>query len=199
MFYYLRGRLAVLTNDTAVVDCGGVGYKLSVSASTASKCAPALGKDVTLFTHLSVREDAMDLFGFYSEEELRFFRFLTSVSGIGPKGAMAVLSTFSTDDLQNIIFSGDHKSLSRAPGIGAKTAQRIIMELKDKIGAGFTDDPPAFSGTAPGDPGVRAQVVDTLLLYGFDRQQIETALKAQDLRKPLPDLIADTLRFLGTR
>ena len=199
MFYYLKGQLAYLTNDTAVIDCGGVGYKLTVSSTTAGRIAPQLMKDATLYTHLSVREDAVDLFGFADEEELRFFKLLISVSGIGPKGALAVLSTFRTDTLQSIIYAGDHKSLSRAPGIGGKTAQRIIMELKDKIGAGLTDESPVSSLQGSESQSVRSQVVDTLLIYGFDRQQIDAALKSQDLTKPLEEILANTLRCLGTR
>lgn len=199
MFYYLRGRLARLTNDTAVIDCGGVGYKLNVSATTASKAASLLGKEATLYTHLSVREDAMELFGFADEEELRFFKLLISVSGIGPKGAMAVLGTFPTETLQSVIYSGDHKTLSHAPGIGSKTAQRIIMELKDKIGASGPEDLSVSPGAVQGSQSIKSQVIDTLLLYGFDRQQIENALKSQDLTKPLEEVLANTLRFLGTR
>ena len=199
MFYYLRGQLVHLTGDTAVIDCGGVGYKLSVSATTAGKAAPLYGKEATLFTYLSVREDAMELFGFADEEELRLFKLLISVSGIGPKGAMAVLGTFPAESLRNIIYSGDHKALSRAPGIGAKTAQRIIIELKDKIGGGDFDEPIPAGAPSAGGQSVKSQVVDTLLLYGFDRQQIERALKSQDLSKPLEELLADTLRFLASQ
>ena len=199
MFYYLRGQLTHLTGDTAVIDCGGVGYKLSVSATTAGKSAPLYGKEATLFTYLSVREDAMELFGFADEEELQLFKMLISVSGIGPKGAIAVLGTFPVESFREIVYSGDHKTLSRAPGIGPKTAQRIIMELKDKVGPGDLDESLSSDAPSAGGQSVKSQVVDTLLLYGFDRQQIERALKSQDLTKPLEELLADTLRLLASK
>lgn len=198
MFYYVRGTLAVLTNDCAVIDCGGVGYKLTISAVTSGKIAPLLDKEALLYTHLAVREDAVDLFGFSGEEELGLFRMLISVSGIGPKGAMAILSTFAPDSLRSLIYSGDAKSLSRAPGIGIKTAQRIIVDLKDKLGSGNWSEPDFAPAAGSVSGSVASQVIDTLLLYGFERRQVEEALRKQDLSKPLEALIADTLRTLGS-
>ena len=195
MFYYLRGTLSVLTNTIAVVDCGGVGYKLFVSASTVGTVSSKINSEVTLYTHLAVREDAMELYGFATEEELELFRLLISVSGIGPKGAIAILSTMTVDQFRVACASGDAKAISRAPGVGAKTAQRVIIELKDKVAAGISvsDAGPA---SAPAG-GNASQVIDTLLLYGFDRRQIEQALKQQNLSLPLEELIADTLRTLS--
>ena len=196
MFYYLKGTLAYLTNDCAVIDCAGVGYKLSVSATTASKIASSLQKEALLYTHLAVREDAVELFGFSDEDELNLFKMLISVSGIGPKSALAILGFYPPDSLRSIIYSADAKSLSRAPGIGPKTAQRIIVDLKDKLGNTSDASFAAFVGTQAGNEA--SQVIDTLILYGFERRQIEDALKRQDMSKPLEELIADTLRILGT-
>ncbi|MBO4367049.1 MAG: Holliday junction branch migration protein RuvA [Clostridia bacterium] len=196
MFYYLKGTLAYLTNDCAVIDCGGVGYKLTVSATTSAKTASLVGKEALLYTYLAVREDAVDLFGFSGEDELGLFKMLISVSGIGPKGAMAILGYYEPDSLRTIIYTGDAKSLSRAPGIGAKTAQRIIVDLKDKLGSAPESDFSPAGGPTAGSAA--SQVIDTLLLYGFERRQIEEALKKQDPSEPLEQLVADTLRTLGT-
>ena len=195
MFYYLSGTLALLTDDTAVIDCGGVGYKLTVPGSTVGKLASSVGEKAKLFTHLAVKEDAMDLYGFATEDELDIFRKLLTVSGIGPKGAVAILSTLTIPDFIRACADGDYKAIARANGVGSKTAQKVIVELKDKLASGI----PASSGAPVSAPrGSNAsQVIDTLLLYGFARPQIEDALRGQDLSAPLEVLIADTLRVLG--
>ena len=196
MFYYLSGTLTLLTDDTAVIDCGGVGYKLTVPASTVGKIASKQNSAVKLFTHLAVKEDAMDLYGFATEDELDLFRKLLSVSGIGPKGAVAILSILSVEEFARACAAGDYKTIARANGVGSKTAQKIIVELKDKV---------CFSGSAGAEPiavpagSSASQVIDTLLLYGFARPQIEDAMRGLDLNKPLEVLIADTLRKLGTK
>lgn len=199
MYYYLRGRLAVLTNDTAVIDCGGVGYCLSVPASTVSALSAQIEKEVTVFTHLSVREDAMELYGFATERERELFRKLLTVSGIGPKAAGAILGTLTVEEFFRACAEGDYKTISRAPGVGGKTAQRVILELKDKLGSEL----PVSGGTAPGravgeSGGAKlAQMTDTLTLYGFSREQIRAAAKELDMDLPLEELIAETLRRLA--
>lgn len=196
MYHYLRGTLVLLTNEYAVIDCGGVGYRLSISAFTFSKIASQMQKETTLYSYLAVREDALDLYGFSDEDELALFRLLISVSGIGPKGALAVLSVLSPDQLRSAIASGDAKSISRAQGVGGKTAQRVIMELKDKIGS--VSGVEISSGFSVQSGSTASQVIDTLTLYGFERHQIEAVLRNQDLSQPLEVLIADTLRILGS-
>lgn len=196
MFYYLRGKLTVLQNNLAVLDCGGVGYKLTIPASTCSALSSKLKQEALLYTHLAVREDAMELYGFASEEELELFRKLISVSGIGPKGAAAILSTLTTEEFIRACAGGDYKSISRAPGIGAKTAQRVILELKDKVADGLTmasDSPIAPAG------GNVSQVVDTLVLYGFTKEQIKDAMRGMNTSLPLEDMIAETLRILASK
>ena len=133
MFYYLQGELAYRDINTCVIDCGGVGYKLTVSLLTSEAYASKLGKTVKLYTHLAVREDGIELFGFGSNEEKECFNRLTSVSGIGPKAAMSILSTMTPERLAVAICTEDKKAIAKAPGIGIKTAQRLILELKDKI------------------------------------------------------------------
>ena len=133
MYYYVNGVLAHRDGSVCVVDCGGVGYKLTVSATTSASLANKLGEKVKLFTHLAVREDGIELFGFGSNEERECFNQLTSVSGVGPKAAISILSTMTPDRLALAICTEDAKSISKAPGIGQKTAARIVLDLKDKI------------------------------------------------------------------
>lgn len=133
MYYSLTGKLIhTQPSGVAVVDCSGVGYKCMTTMTTLS-CLPAVGGQVTLYTHLVVRDDALSLYGFYSEAEVAAFKMLIGVSGVGPKSALAILSDMTPDKLALCIASGDTKSLTRAPGIGPKAAQRLILELKDKI------------------------------------------------------------------
>ena len=131
MFYYLEGKAALLEPNLAVIDCGGVGYAVNTTASTISKLHT--GENARLYTYVNVREDAVDIFGFASMNEKHSFELLLSVSGVGPKAALAILSSITPEALALAIVAGDDKALTAAPGIGKKIAQRIILELKDKI------------------------------------------------------------------
>ena len=132
MFYSLTGKIIFKDEQYVALSCGGVGFKCQTTRNTLSVLETKEG-EVTLFTHLNVREDALDLFGFASNEELEAFKMLITVSGVGPKAALAILSELSPDNLAIAIASGDSKSITRANGVGPKIAQRIVMELKDKI------------------------------------------------------------------
>lgn len=133
MFYYLCGILDMASLNTAVLDCGGVGYMLTVSGKTVAMLHAKIGSKVKLFTHLSVREDAVELYGFADEEELSVFKLLITVSGIGPKAAISILTALSPSELNTAVASGDAKRISGAQGVGGKTAARVILELKDKL------------------------------------------------------------------
>ncbi len=194
MIHYVSGILAQIGNDYAVVDCGGVGFKLGISVSTASKIAPNSGKKVLLYSYMAVSEDNISLYGFAEEDELNLFIRLISVSGIGPKAGMSILGTLSPDDLRAAVANGDAKTIATAPGVGLKTAQKLIIELKDKIGAGASAEIPVQS---PADNEKIMQVVDTLALYGFPRAKVIETLKKLDGSLPLEELIAQTLRILG--
>ena len=135
MFYYLNGELTYKDLNTCVIDCQGVGYKLTISQITSESLASYFGKKVKLYTYLAVREDGIELFGFGSEEERSCFNRLTSVSGVGPKVAMNILSTLPPAKLSIAICTEDIKAIAKSPGIGSKTAARIVLELKDKISA----------------------------------------------------------------
>lgn len=134
MIYSLSGKLIYSDQNFAVVECGGVGYKCSISLKTLA-ALPKIGEDVFLYTYLAVREDSVDLFGFISKEELESFKLITGVNGVGAKVGIAVLSQFEPQYLYSYISSGDYKALTAAAGVGVKLAQRIVLELKDKIGS----------------------------------------------------------------
>lgn len=185
MFYYLNGTLAVLETPIAVLDCGGVGYQLTVSNVTAALLGDKIGKPTKLLTHLAVREDGVELFGFISREERESFMKLTSVSGIGPKAAMSILSTMTPDDLALAIASEDTKAIARAPGIGAKTAARVVLELKDKIDKGMMSASPQSLGTAPVSMpmgGALTDATEALMALGYDKNTVLTALKGVDTK-----------------
>lgn len=188
MYYYLNGTLDSATMTYAVIECAGVGYRVNISANTFSKIASKVGKTVKVYTYLSVREDAMELFGFATEEEKRAYALLIGVSGIGPKAAISILSALTVKNLTFAILSGDVKSISSANGVGSKTAARVVLELKDKIGKEFPDamsqtdtDEPIAVGNTAGD--VLNEAREILLTLGYTRTEIQSALKgisAQD-------------------
>ncbi len=134
MIYSLNGRLIENEPNLAVVECGGVGYKCTVTLKTTA-ALPKIGENVFLYTYLAIREDAADLFGFINKDEMKAFKLITSVNGVGPKVGIAILSEFTPDYLYTYVAAGDYKALTAASGVGPKLAQRIVLELKDKIGA----------------------------------------------------------------
>ncbi len=199
MFYYLEGKLFLPELSTAVIDCGGVGYKLTISATTRSAVCLKIGQTVKLYTYLSVREDAMELFGFFEEEELTAFTQLISVSGVGPKAAIAILSVLSVEQLNRAVLTGDAKSISRAQGVGAKIAARVVLELKDKLAKALgvsAEDLP----DAPPESGVQAlsDALNALMVLGYTRGEATAALKKIDpAGKSTEDLIKEGLKLLA--
>lgn len=132
MYSYIKGELAEVNTDHIVIDVGGIGYMIYIPAQSLNYL-PGIGEMLKVHTYLYMREDAMILYGFLTKDDLEMFKLLITVSGIGPKGGLAVLSTLSSDDLRFAVLSGDSKVISKAPGIGSKTAQRVIIDLKDKL------------------------------------------------------------------
>ncbi|MDW7674604.1 MAG: Holliday junction branch migration protein RuvA [Bacillota bacterium] len=132
MLAYIKGELIAKANEWVIVEAGGIGYKIYVSANCLNTIGK-IGQDVKVFTHLQVREDMLNLYGSNNNEEIRFFEILIQVSGIGPKGAISILGAFPTEMLQSYILEGNAAMLAKAPGVGKKTAQRLVLELKDKI------------------------------------------------------------------
>ena len=185
MFYYLSGELAYRDLNTCVIDCGGVGYKLTVSFITSEELLSKLGKQVKLYTHLAVREDGIELFGFGSYEEKECFNRLTSVSGIGPKAAMSILSTMTPEKLAVAICTDDAKSIAKSPGIGAKSAARIILELKDTMSKemfGSVEGTKAVlsSATSFVPNSAISEAAEALAVLGYDRNTVLSALKGID-------------------
>ena len=197
MFYYLDGTLTEREPGLAVVDCGGVGYSLTVSLTTSDTLSAKVGSRVKLYTYLQVREDGVELFGFRDKDELDCFKLLIGVSGVGPKAAMAVLSVFTTDRFRLAVCTEDTKALAKAPNVGAKTAARIVLELKDKI-AGMTlrtPQPGAAASTAPAAGGKLGDAIEALMTLGYDRASAVSALSGLDAEKlSLNDLISQALR-----
>lgn len=197
MIHSLRGKLIYTDTSTAVVECGGVGLKCNTSLNTLRRLAP-VGNDVFLLTYMNVREDAIDLFGFYDQSELEMFKLITSVSGVGPKLALSILSEFEPDKLTLFIASGDSKSITRASGVGAKLAQRIVLELKDKIGAtsfASSDEVAAVASSAK-NASVN-EAVEALVSLGYSHSEAALALSKLDAALPVEALIKEGLKALA--
>ncbi|MBR6051669.1 MAG: Holliday junction branch migration protein RuvA [Clostridia bacterium] len=201
MFYYVNGTLAVCEGSTVVVDCGGVGYKLTVSDNTFSKVAGKMGSEVKLFTHLSVREDAIELFGFSSNDELSAFKMLISVSGVGPKAAMAILSIMTPEKFAFAVSTGDVKGISKANNVGKRTAERIILELKDKVAkelsAVDTETGEVYAQQA--ETETSADAVSALMVLGFTKAEAVAALAGANPADPLEKQIKAALARLAAR
>ena len=185
MFYYIKGTLAYSDISAAVIDACGVGYKMSVSQTT-HDALPAVGKEAKLFTYMAVREDGIELFGFSTTDELAAFKLLISVSGVGPKVAISILSLLTPQKFTAVVCSEDKKTLAKASGVGAKTAARIILELKDKMSAGvvFSDSTMnADVATTQETSSEFSDAMDALSVLGFSRADIMVALRGTDTSK----------------
>lgn len=197
MIYSVSGTLTYTDTTYAVVECSGVGFKCIVSLNTI-KTLPAIGKDVKLLTYMSVKEDSIDLFGFADSSELEMFRFITSVSGVGPKVAMAILSEFTADRLCLLIASGDSKSITRAQGVGTKLAQRIVLELKDKVGAtSFADEEDVAAVTNVGSSQNVGDAIEALVSLGYSQSEASLAVGKLDRNLPVEKLIKEGLKSLA--
>ena len=205
MFYYLSGELALRDINTCVIDCGGVGYKLTVSLITSESLSSKLGQKVKLFTYLAVREDGVELFGFGSNEERHAFNLLTGVSGVGPKAAMGILSVMSPDRLAMAVCTEDTKAISKAPNVGAKTAARIVLELKDKIAKDFIGSSSSeksagnIGATAPHATmgGNLSEATEALMALGYDRSTVIKALGGIDPTLDVGMIIKTALKKLA--
>lgn len=197
MFYYVNGTVAETGPNLAVIDCGGVGYGCRITAYTAGQLK--LSQNARLYVTESIREDAFDLYGFISREEQRCFELLTSVSGVGPKAAIAILSSGGPQNFTLAVMTGDEKMLTAAQGVGKKLAQRIILELKEKIGgssmeldfsAGAASAAPAQSG------GAAAMARAALQELGYSPAEISAALKGVDPNASTEEMVRFALRAM---
>ena len=198
MYYYICGELALTELNVAVIDCGGVGYKLTISGSTQGAVAGKIGQKVKLFTHLAVREDDMELFGFATQQELASFRMLISVSGVGPKAAMSILSLLSAEQFALAVTTSDTKMLARASGIGAKTAARIVLELKDKISREVQSEGASdYADNFETDSNKVSDAQNTLMVLGYTRSEAISAMRGLDTASlSLEDIIKESLKRL---
>ena len=196
MFYYLKGVVGHMAPNLAVIDCGGVGYACRTTSYTLA--ALQVGEKAKLFTHLNVREDAMELYGFSTENECNCFRMLIGVSGVGPKAALSILSSTPPEGLATAIITGQEKALTVPPGIGNKIAQRIILELKDKLAKGqLPAAEESFGGSGvtviPQDKTSEASAA--LAVLGYNPAEINAALKGLDLDAlTLEEIVRQALR-----
>ena len=197
MIYYVSGPVTILEPGLAVVECGGVGYGCRVTAYTAAQLK--LNQAARLYVTESIREDAFDLYGFITREEQRCFELLTSVNGVGPKAAMAILSAGGPQNFTLAVMTGDEKMLTAAQGVGKKIAQRIIMELKDKIGGGSVEldfsTGPAVSAVPTADNHV-ALAHAALQELGYSPAEINAALKGVDPKASTEEMVRHALRAM---
>ena len=183
MIAFVRGEIEDITEENVVLDVGGIGYNIKISAQTAQQL-PGIGREVKLYTYTCVREDAFLLFGFLRQDELDIFKKLIMVNGIGPKGGLAILSVMSADDVRFAIISGDAKAIAKAPGIGAKTAGRVILDLKDKVSLEETLIQKEMNAYASESAGMNHQAageaVEALVALGYSRSDAVKAVKKAD-------------------
>ena len=202
MFYYLNGNLEYLDASFCAIDCNGVGYGLTISQITSSLLSGKVGSKTKLYTYLAVREDGMELFGFMSDEERSAFNKLTSVSGVGPKAAISILSTLTPDKFSIAVCTEDVKAISKASGIGPKTAARIVLELKDKLQKEAmvldADDLSMMADHSPAAAmGKKKDAEDALTVLGYSRSEASAALRSIDTEKlELDDIIRLALKKL---
>lgn len=181
MISYIKGKISYIAENHIVLECAGIGYRIDMPLSSLGKIME--GEEVCVYTHMAVREDKICLYGFLTSSERAMFEMLLTVSGIGPKSALSILSSIDVDELKMAILSEDAKLISSARGIGSKTAQKIVLELKGKLDKdmpAFSDDPQAKTGNAGLVSGAKAQAVDVLEALGFSRA---SAVRAVNLVK----------------
>lgn len=201
MFYYLNGTLALVDANLAVIDCGGVGYACHTTNYTLTKLQ--LGKPAKLFTYCGIKEDAFDIYGFSTREELNCFRQLISVSGVGPKAALAILSVVSPEQFTLAVMTQDVKTLTMAAGVGKKLAQRVLLELKDKIAGSQMErmaqtSPTCSRGGAAARPGRGPQAA--LASLGYSQAEIGAALKGIDVEAlRVEDIVRQALRAMVSK
>ena len=198
MIYSLTGELTYIGDQFLVVECGGVGFKCFTSVATAAN-AGRIGDQIRLYTYLSVKEDALDLYGFKTENELRAFKLLISVSGVGPKAAVSILSEMSADKLSLAVAAGDTKAITRANGVGKKIAERIVLELKDKM-AGVTlssSESSVSAAASVAEDSPAGEAVAALVALGFSKSDASAAVGAMDSSLPADEMIRQGLRQLS--
>lgn len=186
MYAYIKGTLEEITEEAVVVETGGIGYNIKVSTTTAD-LLPGIGSEVKIYTYTLVREDAFSLYGFLTRDDLEIFKKLITVSGIGPKGGLAILSVMSADALRFAVAAGDAKAIVKAPGVGKKTAERVVLELRDKISI---EDTLRNFGTSDGEAGgvagttdnrMKREAIEALTALGYSASEATAAVKKVEI------------------
>ena len=184
MYAYIKGELAETNPDHIVIETGGIGYQVFISGQT-FEYLPAVGEEIKVYTYLYLREDAMILYGFLTKDDLELFKLLISVSGIGPKGGLAILSALSADDLRFAVLSGDAKAIAKAPGVGIKTAGRVILDLKDKISMSDTaigrEEAAYAEGMEQDGNSARSEAVEALTALGYSPADALKAIRKTEI------------------
>ncbi len=183
MYAYIKGELVDISEDNIVLECGNIGYNIRVPLSVIQRL-PSVGSTVKIYTYTSVREDAFNLFGFLSKDDLEIYKKLILVNGVGPKGALSILSTMSADDLRYAIVSGDAKAISKAPGIGSKSAERIILELRDKVALRITvpdDGSAAVVSSNPIDTDAKSEAAEAMVALGYTPVEALKAINSVEI------------------
>ena len=197
MFYSVTGNIVHIDASSVAVECGGVAFRCSCSLNTLKKVG-SLGSQITLYTYLAVREDALELFGFNDMNELDCFKLLIGISGVGPKAALAVLSEMTPDRLAAAVASGDAKSVTKAQGVGPKIAQRIVLELKGKLTAVANDTEEAFDAvSAVSASDNTAEAVSALQFLGYSKYEAAKAVSQFDRNLSVEELIRKALTVLS--
>ena len=202
MIYCLTGKIVKKSMSAVVLSCGGVGYYAQCPASVAG-ALPGVGKEATLYTVMSVTENDMSLYGFATEEQQACFEMLTAVSGVGPKVGLAILSVMEPQRVALAISAGDHKAFKAANGVGPKLAQRIVLELKDKVAKGFVDGISLedVAGAASGEPATQSasQAIAALVSLGYSQSEAALAISKIDATLPVEEIIKLALRGMAGR
>ena len=202
MIYCLTGKIVKKSMSAVVLSCGGVGYYAQCPASVAG-ALPGVGKEATLYTVMSVTENDVSLYGFATEEQQACFEMLTAVSGVGPKVGLAILSVMEPDRVALAISAGDHKAFKAASGVGPKLAQRIVLELKDKVAKGFVDGISLedVAGAASGEPATQSasQAIAALVSLGYSQSDAALAISKIDATLPVEEIIKLALRGMAGR
>lgn len=199
MFYSITGRVVHRDTQSVALETGGVAFQCSTTLSTL-KTIGEKGSTATLYTYLNVREDALDLFGFATEQELECFKLLISVSGVGPKAALSILSELTPDKLALCLATGDSKSITRAQGVGPKLAQRVVLELKDKLAKGLelpADSPEIQAAGLAAADGNASEAVSALTMLGYSQSEAAMAVSKLDGDLPVEALIKQALKQLA--
>lgn len=198
MYAYIKGEIVDITDDNLVLECNNIGYNIRIPLSVAQRL-PGVGATVKIYTYTSVREDAFHLFGFLSRDDLEIYKKLIAVNGIGPKGALSILSAMSAEDLRFAILSGDSKAISKAPGIGNKSAERIILELKDKVRLIYADS----AGQAEeiqSDSSAKNEAAEALVSLGYTPAEAFKAINQLTITEEMDSgaVLKQALKIIST-